>query len=89
VDCPNGWGIIISNQQRAIAGKFLGSRNMCVEIFDKSGQLLGYFIPAEDKSIYKNMVEPPPLSEEELQRRENEPGGRGLPEILRDLENRK
>jgi hypothetical protein len=58
-----------------------------IEIFDKSGHLLGYFIPAEDKSLYKNVVEPP-LSAEEAQRRRSEPG-RSLPEILRDLESRK
>lgn len=58
-----------------------------LELCDSTGRLLGYFTPAEDKSLY-GKHEPPPLSEEEWQRRENEPGGRSLSEILRDLESR-
>ena len=57
------------------------------EIHDESGQLLGHFIPAVDKSLY-DQVEIPEFTEEELRRMENEPGGRSLDEILKDLEKR-
>jgi hypothetical protein len=57
----------------------------CLEICDRSGQVLGYFAPA-DPTIYRELHSR--LSEEELQAREQEPGGRPLAEILRDLENR-
>lgn len=52
-----------------------------VELCDPAGRILGTYTPELDD------VEPP-IAEEELRRRENEPGGRSLREILADLENR-
>jgi hypothetical protein len=54
-----------------------------VELVDENGHPIGYFQrilpPPYDESII------PPMSREELQRRINEPGGRSLEEILKDL----
>ena len=55
-----------------------------LEICDESGSTLGHFLPVEDKEIYRNIQIP--ISEEELEKREREPGGRSLKEILHDLE---
>jgi hypothetical protein len=55
-----------------------------VELCDESGRTLGYFSPAVDRSLYDRVQVP--ISEEELQRRERELGGRTLAEILADLE---
>ncbi len=57
-----------------------------VEVCDESGRILGYFSPRPDPSIYENIE--PPISDEELERRANEGGGRTLAEILADLEKR-
>jgi len=57
-----------------------------VEICDESGNVLGYFSPKGDRSLYEGIEVP--ISEEELDRREKEGGGRTLAEILADLENR-
>ena len=54
------------------------------ELVDPSGNLLGYFSPKVDPSLY-DQVEPP-ISEEELDRIEKEGGGRPLRDILDDLE---
>jgi hypothetical protein len=57
-----------------------------VEVRDKSGQVLGYFVPlsaADDYDGYEC-----PLSEEELDAIEREGGGRPLKDILADLEKR-
>lgn len=48
------------------------------------GRVLGYFTPAPPARL--NLE--PQISEEELQRREQEGGGRNLADILRDLEAR-
>jgi hypothetical protein len=45
---------------------------------------LGYFIAANDPAMYRLLDSG--LSEEELQEREREGGGRPLEDILRDLE---
>ena len=55
-----------------------------VELCDEDGRVLGYFTPAADRSLYEGVDSP--ISEEELQRRLNEDGGRPLADILRDLE---
>ncbi len=52
-----------------------------VEVVDQTGLVLGVFKP--DLSRYEGLE--PQISEEELDRREQEEGGRTLDEILRDL----
>jgi hypothetical protein len=58
-----------------------------LEVCDESGSTLGYFHPAVDQSLYRHIEIP--TSEEELQARERELGGRFLEEILHDLERSK
>ena len=53
-----------------------------VEFVDVSGEVLGHFTPAG----IEWMLEDPIPSVEELDRRSNDPGGRSLAEIMRDLE---
>jgi hypothetical protein len=53
-----------------------------VELVDPAGKVVGHFVPATSPP------EEPYISEEELQRREAEGGGRSLAEILADLEKR-
>ena len=57
-----------------------------VELRDKAGRLLGYFAPAVDHSAYADIEGG--VSEEELDRRSKEGGGRTLSEIMADLERR-
>ena len=56
------------------------------QLCDEAGRVLGYFTPAADKSLYEKVQ--PQISDEELQRRRQEKGGRTLSEILSDLEKR-
>ena len=58
-----------------------------VELCDTSGRTLGYFVPVVTATQYADS--PCPVSEEELDRRERQGGGRTLAEILADLERRK
>ena len=67
----------------ATSGK-LGDVTQCVELCDESGRTLGYFTPA-DRSDYAGVQ--PLISDEELDEREQEKGGRSLREILTELEN--
>ena len=53
-----------------------------VEVCDACGRLVGFFVPS--KSFYANLA--PPISEEELARREASSGGRTWAEIRADLE---
>lgn len=53
-----------------------------VEFVNESGEVLGYFTPAR---VQWELEDPIP-SVEELDRIANEPGGRTLTEIMRDLE---
>ena len=62
----------------------LGNLEEAFELCDESGRTLGYFTPAVDRSLYESLK--PPVTEEELQRREQQGGGRTLSEILADLE---
>jgi hypothetical protein len=64
----------------------LSSVYQVVALTDAQGRILGHFIPAIDPEIRKAME--PDISEEELDRREQEGGGRPLKEILDDLEKR-
>jgi hypothetical protein len=60
----------------------LSAAPLPVEICDAGGQLLGIFVPS--KEDYANVA--PPISEEELIRRESTSGGRTWAEIRSDLE---
>jgi len=64
----------------------LSSVGQQVELCDTSGRLLGYFVPVVAATQYADS--PCPVSEDELDRREREGGGRTLAEILADLERR-
>jgi hypothetical protein len=55
-----------------------------VELCDARGHVLGVYTP--DPTAFENLD--PGISEDELARREAEPGGRQLAEILADLERR-
>ena len=55
-----------------------------VELCDASGQVLGIYTP--DPAAFDNLD--PGISQDELARREAEPGGRRLADILSDLERR-
>lgn len=57
-----------------------------VEVRDAAGQVLGYFTPVADATLYREAEIP--VSEEELRRRAAEGGGRPLQEILDDLHRR-
>lgn len=59
-----------------------------LEVCDEKGFTLGYVqpVPSRDRALYAEVEIP--FSEEELQRAEQEPGGRTLAEILADLEKR-
>ncbi len=68
------------------AANQLKSACECAQLRDEKGTLLGYFHPVatpENCDQYEC-----PLSEEELDRRDREGGGRPLADILRDLESR-
>ena len=55
-----------------------------VTVCNHEGRTLGIFIPVADRSLYEGVEIP--FTEEELDRFEQEPGGRPLAEILADLE---
>jgi hypothetical protein len=57
-----------------------------VALTDAQGRILGHFIPAIDPETRKAME--PDISEEELERRFRQGGGRPLKDILDDLEKR-
>lgn len=52
-----------------------------VEFCDEAGRTLGYFLPAELHGETLREWAQSEVSEEELERRRNEPGGRTLKEI--------
>ncbi len=54
------------------------------EVCDHEGRTLGIFIPVVDRTLYERVQVP--FTNEELDRFEQEPGGRSLAEILTDLE---
>ncbi|HEV2968994.1 MAG TPA: hypothetical protein VGY55_03325 [Pirellulales bacterium] len=52
-----------------------------IELCDETGRTLGYFLPAElHRQLLRAWAETQ-ISDEELERRRNEPGGRTLDEI--------
>ncbi len=57
-----------------------------VKIVDEEGNWVGTFEPVAEKSLYRDMKSP--SNEDELHRRDRKGGGRSLPQILDDLENR-
>ncbi len=63
-----------------------GNLGECLEFRDDAGRTLGFFTPLQDRSAYVGVE--PPASEDELQRREQQEGGRSLNEILTDLDKR-
>ncbi len=69
--------VIILDQQ---ATERLQAATERAEVRDANGRFLGVFTP------FASLI--PPLSQEELDRRAAEPGGRPLADILRDLESR-
>jgi len=56
-----------------------------VELCDPTGRTVGYLYPAPAPLDVGSSKVVSPFSEEELLRREQEPGGRPLEEILRDF----
>jgi hypothetical protein len=60
----------------------LGESSLPVEVCDAAGRSLGFFVPS--KAFYASVKSP--NSEEEIQRRIREGGGRSWPEIRADLE---
>jgi hypothetical protein len=57
-----------------------------VELRDETGKIVGHFLPAEKYQSLLYAWARNRLSDEELKRRREEPGGRSLAEILADLE---
>jgi hypothetical protein len=55
-----------------------------VDLCDPKGRVIGRFVPIIDAARYVGRE--PDITEEELQRRERQGGGRPLAEIMRDLE---
>lgn len=64
----------------------LGNLAQSLELCDHSGRTLGFFTPAEDRSLYVGVE--PPISDDELEQRQRKGGGRTLDEIIADLEKR-
>ncbi len=63
---------------------WLAAADKTLELCDSSGRVLGHFVPACASSSDRE----PKISEEELERRERQGGGRSLGAILADLEKR-
>lgn len=63
----------------------LGDLKERLQLCDETGKVLGYFQPVVDPSHYEAVNSP--TSQEELNRRSREGGGRALADILADLEN--
>ena len=57
-------------------------RNM-VELRDEAGRIVGHFLPGPPRDANGQIIVP--FSEEELERRSQERGGRPLKDILSDL----
>jgi hypothetical protein len=54
-----------------------------VELRDEAGKIVGHFLPGPPRDVKGQIVVP--FSEEELERRSQERGGRPLKDILSDL----
>jgi len=64
----------------------LDQQDHVAALCDAAGRIVGYFSPALDPADYEGVDSP--ASEEELDRRSREGGGRTLAEIMADLEKR-
>lgn len=64
----------------------LGEFRTQTELFDKEGHVLGIFIPApvHDAALYDYIAAQ--ISDEELERRKKEPGGKTTAELLEYLQ---
>ena len=58
-----------------------------LEVRDETGKIVGWFTPAVDPSSVPSHLRPK-ISQEEIDRRSREGGGRPLAEIMADLEKR-
>jgi hypothetical protein len=56
-----------------------------MEVCDESGQTLGHYLPVDVDTRVLEAVRQCPHSEEELERRQHESGGRTLAEIWKSL----
>jgi hypothetical protein len=68
----------------SLAGKLLQVTHE-VEICDVQGKLLGHFLPADDRNLYRNARIPAELTAEEMERRYREGGGKPLAQIWQEL----
>jgi hypothetical protein len=62
----------------------LGEIHEPVEIRDATGRTFGYYHPVKDDALQIRS----PFSDDELERRQKNPGGRSLSEIWKDLAGR-
>jgi hypothetical protein len=60
----------------------IGDLKEGVEVRDEKGRVIGFMLPS---SVVYKLIEPPPLSNEEMERRFAEPGGKTLAEIKLQL----
>jgi hypothetical protein len=55
------------------------------ELRDEGGRIVGHFVPGPPRDANGNIIIP--ISDEEIERRSQQQGGRPLKDIFRDLEN--
>jgi hypothetical protein len=55
-----------------------------VELRDERGRIVGHFVPGPPRDANGNVIIP--ISDEEIERRSRQQGGRPLKDIFRDLE---
>jgi hypothetical protein len=60
----------------------IGDLKEGVEVRDEKGRVIGFMLPS---SIVYQLIEAPPMSDEEMERRFAEPGGKTLAEIKQQL----
>ena len=65
-------------------GSRLGNLESRCELCDEQGRILGYFTPAQDRSLYEGVE--PPIDEEALRARELEKERFNTQEVLDKLE---
>jgi hypothetical protein len=72
----------------AVTAKQFGAHCGLVEVRDEAGKVIGWFTPSANTSALPAHLLPQ-ISQEEIERRSREKGGRTLAEIMADLEKRK